>query len=206
MQLLLATNNPGKKEELLLLIKDLDIEVLLPSEIAKVHVIFPEETGETFSENAFLKASSVFQQILIPTLADDSGLSIPVLNGFPGVFSARWLAGSDQDRVNGLLQKLDGSPNRAAYFTCVLCFIESAESTPKYFDGILKGSIALEHRGTQGFGYDSIFIPEGSDKTLAELDLKTKNKISHRAVASQKLIVYLQKKYAKLGATHDTKQ
>ena len=191
MQLLLATENQGKKRELVSLLANQGIECLLPSEVLDSPITFPEENGEIFAENAFIKANFLYKKTLLPTLADDSGISVVSLNNFPGIKSARWVTGDETSRYKGLLEKMKNETQREAFFTCVLCLITPSSPEPHYFEGILKGILALEQKGSEGFGYDPIFVPEGETKTLAELGLEYKNTYSHRAVALQKLVQFL---------------
>ncbi len=191
MQLLLATENQGKKKELLSILGDTGFECVLPSELSDQSFTYPEETGDTFSENAHIKADFIFQKFQISTVADDSGLSVVSLDNFPGLKSARWLAGSDSDRCQGLLNKLAHSSDRSAFFTSVICFIDQVTKQVHYFEGILQGFIAFEEKGNAGFGYDPIFIPSGQTHTLAELGESYKNQFSHRALALKKLTDFL---------------
>lgn len=193
MKLLLATQNPGKKEELNALLSTFGVECLLPTDVTAETWVFPEESGNSFADNAQIKAEFIFQATGLDTLADDSGLSVTCLDNFPGVKSARWLAGSDKARNQALLQKLEGCSDRSAFFTCVLCLRLNTQPTPLCFEGIIDGTIALEARGSEGFGYDPIFIPANETKTLAELGTAYKNRFSHRAVALHKLAEYLSK-------------
>lgn len=197
LQLLLATENNGKKKELISFLGNIDVEPLLPGDLPhkfKTKVQFPPETGDNFAENAFIKADYIFQQAHLATLADDSGISVPSLGNFPGVRSARWLAGTDQDRNAELLKKMATIKDRSAFFTCVLCLLLPENSKPTYFEGIFHGSLAFKPAGSSGFGYDSIFIPNGEEKTLAELGEKYKLKHSHRTIALQKLASFLKEK------------
>lgn len=193
MQLLLATENPGKKAELVAVLAKSNIECLLPSEFFDEPPTMPEESGDSFAENAFIKADFICRLSKKTTLADDSGLSVVSLNNFPGIKSARWLEGSSEDRCQGILKKMKNESNREAFFSCVLCLLDPTEPTPQYFEGVLEGTIAPEARGSIGFGYDYIFVPKGETKTLAELGIEYKNNYSHRAVALKKLTQYLKK-------------
>lgn len=187
MQLLLATENQGKKKELDELLADVGIKTITPNDLTSEKIVFPEESGTTFKENALIKTSFIYNKFHLPTLGDDSGLSISALNNFPGVNSARWLQGNDQDRNNGIIKKMGEVANRKAFFSCVLCLIVPNQEKPLYFEGQVSGTIATKISGDQGFGYDSIFIPKGETKTLAELGSSYKNKYSHRAIALLKL-------------------
>lgn len=190
MQLLIATQNPGKKREFRELLKDSEYELLFLDDVDLNSFTFPEESGTTFQENAAIKAKSLSEFTGIVSVADDSGLSVDALNGFPGVISARWIPGSDQDRIEGLLEKLRNVSDRSARFDCSIALHLPSENKTVFFDGFQIGAIALHPRGTMGFGYDPVFIPEGQTSTYAELGPEYKNKFSHRAVALEKLKKY----------------
>lgn len=154
------------------------------------------ETGATIKENAYLKAKFVHdflksQNKTIPVFADDSGLEVNVLNGAPGVFSARYAGTPKSDQANNkkLLEELKLVTLRQARFVTVIALIN--EIGTQYFEGEVKGTIAYEPRGTNGFGYDPLFIPQGYRSTFAELSPDVKNSISHRGKAVQQLIAFL---------------
>lgn len=154
------------------------------------------ETGDTFEENAHQKAAYVFDRIKKPVLAEDSGLVVPSLHGEPGVLSARY-AGDDKDdakNIEKLLSKLTDSAERAAYFNTTICYID-AEGNAHYFTGRCHGHIGLAPAGTNGFGYDPIFIPNGLDKTFAECPIVEKNKISHRKRAFVQFQAFIADQY-----------
>lgn len=148
------------------------------------------ETGETFAANAEQKASTVLSITGMASLADDSGLEVAALAGFPGINSARWHTGSDQDRCTALLEKTRGISDRSARFVCVLC-LSLPNEEPQFFEGVIEGQLAETPTGNDGFGYDPIFIPDGQIQTLAELGVEYKKQHSHRAVALQKLHTHL---------------
>lgn len=193
MQLLLATENPGKKTELVSVLSALGIECVLPSEVLTGPIVFPEESGQTYTENAFIKAKYLFQKTNLPTLADDSGISVVALDNFPGVKSARWIQGDASARYQGLLKKMESIKQRDAFFTCALCLMMPSQNEPYYFEGRYDGTISTEPHGDSGFDYDYIFIPTGETKTLAQLGTEYKNQHSHRAIALQKLNKFLTK-------------
>ena len=145
------------------------------------------ETQETIAGNAYQKASYVWNHYKIPCFADDTGLEVGVLNGAPGVFSARYAGPqrNSKDNLNLLLKRLEGFLNREAQFRTVISLI--LPQGEWLFEGIVKGVILTELRGTGGFGYDPVFQPHGSLKTLAEMTMEEKNEISHRARAVKKL-------------------
>lgn len=184
MKLVLATKNEGKVREMTKLLAEQDVEVLSLADFPEIEEIV--EDGETFRENAVIKATEVCMQTGLITLADDSGLEVDFLEGLPGVYSARFAGEGKDDSANNkkLLELLDGVPEeqRTARFKCAVavadtdCFVYIAEGT-------CAGFIAEEQRGDGGFGYDPLFYLPEHGKTFAELDLETKNKISHRARA-----------------------
>mgnify|MGYP003617555089 CR=1 FL=1 len=188
-KLIIATHNAHKAEEIQHILNN--YTVLTLDSVGFTEEI--EEVGETFEENAMLKAVSVYDYAEeIPVLADDSGLEIETLNNAPGVYSARY-AGTDNsgDNIQKVLQELQGKSNRLAQFRCVLCLFDGKKEY--YFEGIVKGKITTEKIGKNGFGYDPIFIPEGYDKTFAQMSAEEKNSISHRGLALQKLKDFLEK-------------
>jgi len=151
-----------------------------------------EEPGTTLQDNALIKASAFHQLTRLPCAADDSGLFLEAYPGFPGVNSNRWFKGNDQERNLALLEKLENQENRLAKFQTILCLLAFIKK-PLFFFGEIKGQIADQPMGEDGFGYDPIFIPNGYQKSFAQLGLKVKNKISHRARAWQALLNYLEK-------------
>ena len=149
------------------------------------------ETANTLEGNADLKASYVYKNFGSDCFADDTGLEVDALGGKPGVFSARY-AGEDgnADRnIEKLLSELQGQENRSARFRTVISLIIKGKAV--HFEGIVEGAIIHERRGADGFGYDPVFLPDGYDKTFAEMDLGLKNSISHRGRAMRKLIEHL---------------
>lgn len=193
MRLVVASQNRDKLKEFQTILTQFGVRCLLPSAVLNTPIEFPEETGSTFIQNAQLKAISVFKQTGCPTIADDSGLLVKALGGFPGVNSARWQSGTDRQRSEALLEKLTNSDDRRAQFSCVLCFVSNTQAKPLFFTGSLSGTIAREVKGSAGFGYDPIFIPTGESKTLAELGEWYKSQYSHRAKALKKLGLFFSK-------------
>ena len=202
-RIVFATNNQHKLQE----IRDIlgsDYEVVSLKEIG-CNVDIPE-TGNTLEENALQKAQYVYDHYHLSCFADDTGLEVEALDGAPGVHSARYAEGTDHDseaNMAKLLRELDGKENRKSRFRTVISYIEKQDVCPcgctsikkiHQFDGIVNGSIATEKHGTEGFGYDPIFVPEGYYKSFAELGEGIKNGISHRARAVAKLAEYLKKK------------
>lgn len=192
MELLLATANKGKIAELRSLCEPHRVTVysLGDEGIPNLDV---EETGSTFAENAELKARAFAEATGLPVVADDSGLEVDALDGGPGVKSARWVSGSDEDRNQALLEKLETAQSRSARFKTVVCYLSKPSAKPLFFEGTISGTIATTPAGSEGFGYDPIFIPDGYTETFAELGVETKNTLSHRAIAFKKVLTHLQK-------------
>ncbi len=191
MQLLFATHNRGKWLEAQQILSPIGIELLSPEALPEIVDFDVEEVGETLAENAQLKAHAFAQKTQQLTLSDDSGLEVEALQGAPGVKSKRYVPGSDQNRNQALLQALAETQNRAAQFRTVLCLYDPVTNEEQIFDGLVKGKIAWQARGSQGFGYDPIFIPDGFDQTFGELGGSMKNQLSHRSRALEKLIQFL---------------
>jgi XTP/dITP diphosphohydrolase len=193
-RLIIATHNPHKREELQSILKnDLQNNV----EILTLDDINPpigdiEETGLTLEDNALIKAIAVHEKTGLPTIADDTGLEVAVLNGEPGVFSARYSGenASYQSNVKKLLAEMQDKTNRRAKFSTVIAFIDE-NNNRHLFRGEVEGEIALAPRGTNGFGYDPIFIPEVGDRTFAEMTSEEKNSVSHRSRALRKFAEFL---------------
>jgi XTP/dITP diphosphohydrolase len=191
MKIVFATNNPNKIFEIQSMLPK-NIEIISLESIGCFEEI--EETAITIEGNAILKANYVTQKYGFDCFADDTGLEVEVLNGKPGVYSARY-AGEHKnanDNMNKLLDNLKDQSNRAAQFKTVIAL--NVLGKQHLFTGIAKGEIITEKRGDLGFGYDPIFKPEHYNKTFAELDLELKNKISHRGKATQALIDFLNQK------------
>jgi len=149
------------------------------------------ETANTLDGNALLKAQYIYNKFGFNCFADDTGLEVEALNGEPGVFSARY-AGEDnnaQNNINKLLSELGSNPNRNAQFRTVIALIE--DGNVNYFEGKVEGKISYKPTGNDGFGYDPVFVPNGMDRSFAELSTDEKNKISHRALAVTKLAKHL---------------
>ena len=203
MRLILATNNSHKLSEIkdilgegfdILSLKDVDINTDI------------EENGDTLLENSRIKATfvaSTLEKNNYPypfiVIADDTGLLVDELNGEPGIYSARYAGGEGHDseaNMKLLLHKLDGKENRKAHFSTFITYIEKKDAYTtymKYFEGRIDGTILKAKHGTEGFGYDPIFQPDGYDKSFAELGLEIKNNISHRARAIQQLADFIKK-------------
>jgi XTP/dITP diphosphohydrolase len=187
MYLVFASNNQHKVEEVQAIIGT-KIKLKSLNDIA-CHDEIPE-TGDTFIENAGQKSRFVFERYQLNCFADDSGLEIDALNGEPGVHSAHYSGSRNfQENINLVLSRLKDSTNRKAKFKTIISLI--LEGKEYLFEGIIEGNISLEQSGKEGFGYDPIFIPDGYDISFAEMSAEEKNKISHRARAMKKLILFL---------------
>ena len=186
-KLLLASHNKNKLAELKNMLKPYQVEVVSAVELNLPDV---EETGETFEDNARLKAETLAKMSGFYCLADDSGLCVNCLGGKPGVFSARYAPNRDFDKgMDMLLAEIENSvsDDRSAYFCCVLALANPNGKT-QFFEGRVNGKIARQKSGKGGFGYDPIFIPEGYDKSFAELGAEEKNRIPHRGQALQQFV------------------
>ena len=191
-KLLVATGNPGKAHELADLLNGVPFEIVwlwdlgLPTEI--------DEPADTFEGNAAIKAETYAKMSGLLTLADDSGLEIDALSGEPGVHSKRFAGedATDEDRVRIVLQKLDGVPweQRTAQYRCVIAIAQPGVATVTC-ESVCSGIIGYELRGNGGFGYDPVFYLPEYEQTVAELPLKEKNKVSHRAQAAKQAVVLL---------------
>jgi len=188
MELVFATGNQNKAKEIQLLIPN-TIKILSLIDIHCLEEI--PETQATIEGNASQKAFYVYEKYQQNCFADDTGLEIEALNGQPGVFSARYAgeAKNANDNMDKVLLELKGIGNRKARFKTVISLVINGEELQ--FEGIVDGTILIEKRGGSGFGYDPIFLPDGSSKSFAEMELAEKNKNSHRAAAVKKLVEYL---------------
>ena len=203
MKVIFATNNEHKLSEIRSILNK-DIEVLSMKEVGIDSDI--EENGKTLLENSSIKAAYVETQLEkmnfphpYTVIADDTGLMVEALNGEPGVYSARYAGGDGHDseaNIQLLLKNLSGNENRRAYFSTIITLIEKRASYlthVRFFEGRIYGTILTEKHGSEGFGYDPIFQPDGYDCSFAELGMEIKNKISHRAIAIGKVAEYLMK-------------
>lgn len=196
MKIVFATNNPHKLSEIRTILGE-QFEVLSLNDIG-CDVDIPE-TGQTLEENALIKARYVYYHYGMSCFADDTGLEVDVLGGEPGVYSARYAGGEGHDseaNMQKLLRKLGNNNNRQARFRTVIALIMKERAEKKdylLFEGIVNGRIDTEKHGTEGFGYDPLFIPDGYEKSFAQLGMDVKNRISHRARATKKLVEYLKR-------------
>ena len=190
MKLIIASNNPGKVREYKEIFGPSGFQVLSQGE-ARIRLEV-EETGTTFEENSRLKARTVYDLSRCCVIADDSGLEVEALGGEPGLYSARYKGlETEHERRLAVLDGLKGCANRKARFVTCICFIDET-GEEHLFTGVWNGEIALQEEGTNGFGYDPIFISEdGNGKTTASLPLSFKEEYSHRAKAVRQLIAYL---------------
>lgn len=185
-KIVFATNNAHKLEEVAAMLGS-SYEVMSLREIGCTTDI--PETADTFAGNALQKAHFVKEHFGYDCFADDSGLEVDALDGAPGVYSARYSGGGSEANMDKLLLNLTGKSERSAQFRTVIALVIGEDT--QLFEGIVRGTIIEERKGEGGFGYDPIFVPEGYDKTFAELGADVKNRISHRAKAVEKLTKYL---------------
>ncbi len=188
-KLCFATNNANKLKEIQALLGQ-EFQLLSLQQTGCTDEL--PETGLTLEANSAQKAHYLYDNYQIDCFADDTGLEVEALNGEPGVFSARYAGEpkNEQNNIALLLQKLEGIHERKARFRTVITLILAGQTFQ--FDGIVTGQIIDEQRGEHGFGYDPIFVPDGFDKTFAEMTMQEKGQISHRARAFQKLVAFLQ--------------
>lgn len=185
-ELVLASHNPGKVREIADLMQPFSVRVVSAGALGLPE---PEETGATFEANAELKALAAAQASGRPALADDSGLCVVALGGEPGIYSARW-AGPDKDfalAMKKVEDRLAGASDRRAFFVAALS-LAWPDGHVATFRGEVHGTLVWPPRGTRGFGYDPIFLPDGGGETFGEMEPDAKHAISHRAVAFRKLI------------------
>jgi XTP/dITP diphosphohydrolase len=193
LEIVVATKNLGKVKELRGLLADLPLQLKSLNEFP--NIFEAEETGSNFVENAVIKAQSYALQTGFWSLADDSGLEVKALGNAPGVFSARYAGenATDQERIKKLLHELSRTQDqkRVARFVCAMAISDEKGEIKFSTEGVCKGKIALNPIGTNGFGYDPIFVPEGFNQTFGELSDEIKQKISHRAKAAENIIMFL---------------
>jgi XTP/dITP diphosphohydrolase len=197
-EILIASNNKDKLSEIRKIFDNEDLRILSLKDIGiEIEVI---EDQETLEGNALKKAKEIFEISKIPTISDDTGLFVKVLNGEPGVYSSRY-AGENvsyDDNCQKLIKNMKGIPEtkREAYFKTIICFYFEKDKHD-LFEGICNGKIINQKRGAEGFGYDPLFIPDGYKKTFAEMNEDEKNKISHRGRALMKLKEFMDTKFRK---------
>lgn len=186
----LASGNPHKIEELKQILNPMGIKLKSTLDFSDADEVDEDQPG--LEGNALKKARHWFHETGLPSLADDTGLEVDALNGAPGVYSARY-AGEDatyDDNVDKLITEIGDQKNRSAQFRTVVAYVDS-DGNEHLFEGICRGEIITERRGEKGFGYDPVFVPEGYNKTFAEISSEEKNRISHRGLAIQKFLRYL---------------
>ena len=190
-ELVIATHNQGKLEEIRHLFEEFKINIIGANEL---NLIEPDETHDTFVGNARIKAHSAAKLSNLPSLADDSGITIDALNGAPGVYTANWAETSGErdfvyamEKTQNALTEVDASFPRTAQFRCTLV-LAWPDGHDEVFEGVIEGSLVWPMRGENGHGYDPIFLPNGYNETFGEMDRWEKNKISHRADAFAKLL------------------
>lgn len=188
MKIVFATNNKHKLEEIKKISKG-QLEILSLSDI-NCHEDIPE-TGDTLKENALIKAQFVKERFGLDCFADDTGLEVEALNNAPGIYSSRYAGPKcdPDDNMQKLLHDLKNKESRKAQFRTVIALIFNGEE--HYFEGIIRGEIIYQKEGNNGFGYDPIFKPTGYNKTFGELSDEIKNSLSHRAIATKKLVAFL---------------
>lgn len=188
MEILLATHNQHKKEEIQQILGiDFQVRSLTDEQIFDEI----EENGTTFHENALIKAKYCFEKTGKPSVGDDSGLVIPALDGRPGIFSARYAGDHNFDNnIAKVLEEMQDVEDRQAYFITVMCLVDE-QGAEHYFEGRVYGNITHEKHGEKGFGYDPIFIPNGHSISFAEMTTEQKNQISHRKEAVSKFLDFL---------------
>lgn len=187
MKIILATNNKHKLEEINEISKNTKIEFVLPPANFD-----PNETGKTFAENSYIKALEAAKLTNNIALADDSGLCVEALNGAPGIHSARYEETQDK-RIQKLLNELAPFENKRAKFTCCMTIVAPDGNIIHQVIGECHGHITENRKGSNGFGYDPIFVPDNYTCTLAELDEQEKNNISHRGNALRQIMEFLEK-------------
>ena len=195
-KLIIATHNAGKLREISALLAPYGLECLSAGDLGLPE---PAETGTTFAENALIKAHAAAKAANLPALADDSGLCVNALQGHPGVYTADWAErqpfegepGRDwfmaMGKVEGLLAEQGPAVDRSAHFVCVLA-LAWPDGTSAVYEGRVNGALTWPPRGTLGFGYDPVFVPDGADQTYGEIDPDEKMKIDHRSDAFAKLV------------------
>ena len=188
MKLIIASNNAHKIYEIKKMLGSKFSEILSMKEAGIIHETV--EDGATFHENAYKKAREIAEISGTAALADDSGICAHALDGAPGIYSARFSGGSDEDNNNLLLQKLHDKSDRTAHYTCAMSLVYP-DGREVSSEGYMYGEITDTPRGTRGFGYDPLFVPDGETRTVAEMTDDEKNAISHRANALKLILAQL---------------
>ena len=190
-EIVLASRNPNKIEELRELLSLPDLRVLSTADFPELEEV--DEDALTLEGNALKKAHYVAMVTGLPSLADDTGLEVSALNGVPGVYSARYAGeqASYDDNVEKLLSEMENIEQRKAQFRTVVAFVDADKQW--MFEGVCRGHISRYRKGVKGFGYDPIFVPDGFEQSFAEMGSKQKNSISHRGLAMKEAVAFLQK-------------
>lgn len=190
-EIVLASRNPNKIEELRELLSLPDLRVLSTADFPELEEV--DEDALTLEGNALKKAHYVAMVTGLPSLADDTGLEVSALNGAPGVYSARYAGeqASYDDNVEKLLSEMEDIEQRNAQFRTVVAFVDADKHW--IFEGVCTGQISRYRKGVKGFGYDPIFVPDGFEQSFAEMGSKQKNSISHRGLAMKEAVAFLQK-------------
>ena len=191
IEICLATNNKGKLREYREILAPMGFLIYSPSDIGIESD--PEETAETYRENAYIKALALSTKVPFPVIADDSGLEVNALGGFPGLFSSRFAdsCGGYPAAYEELNRRLEGKEDRSAQFRCCICYLENSAAKPLYFEGICPGYLLEKAHGSNGFGYDPIFHSTEANADFGTVDEATKNAFSHRSKAIAKLKIFL---------------
>ena len=187
MEIVLASSNPHKVKEINEIVANTDLKFILPPDDFN-----PIENGTDFEQNSYIKAIEAWKLSKTWVLADDSGLCIDALDGKPGIYSARYDK-TQELRIQKVLNEMKDKQVRDAHFTCAMTLINPSGNVEYKYSGICKGKITYEPKGSYGFGYDPIFLPENETRTMAELSEDEKNKISHRAIALNNVLDYINK-------------
>lgn len=189
--LIIATSNRGKLLEIKHILENIPYEIKSSQDVGFTDEVV--ETGKTFRENAKIKAETIGRKLKYLTIAEDSGLEVDALSGRPGIYSARYVPGSDEIRVNKVLEELKGIPKeeRTARFICVAALYNPRTQKTEFFEGVSRGVITQKPAGVNGFGYDPIFYNLDLNKTNAQATLAEKNLVSHRARALNKVKEFL---------------
>jgi XTP/dITP diphosphohydrolase len=194
MKLIFATNNQHKVDEIRSVLSNSSIEIISLKE-AGIDIDIPEPFN-TLEENASNKSKTIYEMNGVNCFSEDTGLEVQALNGEPGVKSARY-AGEEKSfdkNIEKLLKKLEGATNRKAHFRTVISLIIDAKEN--LFEGICEGTVGYSKKGKEGFGYDPVFVPDGSAHTFAEMKIEEKNQFSHRKKATDKLIAWLSSEFS----------
>ncbi len=185
MKLIIASNNKHKIKEIKEILSGKFSSIVSLREAGIVHETV--EDGKTFAENAYKKAREISEISGCAALADDSGICVDALDGAPGIYSARFSGGTDEDNNSLLLEKLSGNSNRGAHYTCAISLVYP-DGKHVFSEGYMYGDITDNPRGERGFGYDPLFVPKGEVRTVAEMSDEEKNAISHRSCALSELL------------------